>query len=203
MKSLPVLNVSPGNSKTGRIPSISGIPGKDCAKWTRAYCGKKCYALKSWKQYPNVRNAWGNNSKLLRTNKREYFKQLHAYLDKRKPKYFRFHVSGDIVNAMHAGFIVDTARRYPDIKFLIFTKKYDVLKYMKEFPNLSVVVSVWQGMKAKDLPSHTKKYSKAYAGDCSNFKGYKNAIECPGNCETCLACWGLGKKKLDVKFELH
>lgn len=197
------LHISNGNSKLGKIPNISGVPVKDCPKICLKTCSKECYALKALKMYPAVRKAWGENSQLLRKSKREYFKQLRDYLDKKQPAYFRFHVAGDITSAMHAGFIVDTATKYPETKFLVFTKNYEALKYIKAPKNLTIVISVWEGMKAKDLPQHVRKYARAYAGDCSNFKGFKDSIECPGVCDNCLACWGLGKKGLNVKFTKH
>lgn len=184
----------------GRIPAVSGIPVADCPN--AKHCKKECYAMKAWRQYKNVRSAWGGNSKLLRNDMKSYFDQLGAYLDKKKPWFFRFHVAGDIISKRHFRAICDISRKHPKTRFLIFTKAFRYID--KDIPeNLSLVLSVWNTMKFSDIPSRLYDMPKAFAGDCGTWPGYDKAIRCPGNCETCGACWDLSNNNLNVRFEKH
>ena len=193
------LHVAPGNTKLGRVPNVSLRPVLDCVNCST--CKRDCYALKAWRQYPSVRKAWTANSVLLRNYPDTFETRLSAYLDRRKPRMFRWNVAGDIINPYHYGMICRIAERFPRTRFLIFTKAFGNL-YKRIIPaNLSVVASVWQGMPADHVDA---RLPLAFAGDCSAYgKRFERAIACPGRCDACGVCWDLAKRKLDVKFEIH
>ena len=88
------VSISKGNSKMGYIPSVSLPPIKTCAQGCA--CAKKCYAAKLCRLRPNVRKAYENNLDILINNEAEYWDQVNAVV--KMSRYFRFHVSGDIVD---------------------------------------------------------------------------------------------------------
>jgi hypothetical protein len=88
----------------------------------------------------------------------------------------------------------------PHTNFLAFTKQWDNIRGI-EFPeNFSMVLSDWPGI---EIPSDLRAlYSVAWLDDGRDCIP-ADAIECPGNCETCGVCWALAKRGLDVKFRKH
>jgi len=195
--------VSPGNSKLGRLPNVSLIPGKDCTNCSK--CATSCYALKAFRAYPSVNKSWTDNSETLRNNPAEYFAEVRAYLSRHTPVLFRIHVAGDFITQEHLDQWLEIAKEFPSTRFLAFTKSFAFLPLHSALPeNMSLVVSMWPGMKA---PAR-KGYAIAYAGDAADYQGSHNkraaaAVDCPGNCDTCGICWSLAKKGQDVIFPFH
>jgi ferredoxin len=194
--------ISKGNSKLGKIPNSSLVPVKDCVNCES--CKKECYALKAWKQYPNVRKAWKNNSDLLRSNPMKWRDNHIEWIKKNKPRFFRFNVAGDVISSEHYQAIKGIARLCPETKFLLFTKAFKFITHLHNKPdNLTVILSLFPKMKA---PKRLEALPKAYAFD--NDKDYKekrfqDALECPSNCDTCGICWDLPRTGKDVKFLKH
>ena len=188
--------ISPGNTKTGRIPALSLPPVVTCIP--NAPCAKDCYALKAWKQYPATRAAWGRNLELWAKSPNEFTRQVSSYIAKRKPKFFRWHVSGDCPDQYYAEIVVEIAKAYPETKFLIFTKRYSW--FTGKMPaNLSVVFSCWPGLA---LP-RSRKIPRAFMQDGTETRVKGNELDCPGNCETCGMCWNLSQTGKNVVFEKH
>ena len=63
--------ISRGNSKLGKVPNISLPPVKSCGNCKQ--CAPDCYALKSYKQYKNVRASWDYNFDLYKSEPGRYF----------------------------------------------------------------------------------------------------------------------------------
>lgn len=192
--------ISRGNEKLGGIPNISLTSCVSCAK--DAPCKKSCYANKLQFR-PNVRKAWAANLKQARANPAEFFLDVQAYLYKKQPKFFRWHVAGDILNAEYFKNIRYIAALFPKTKFLCFTKRHDLLKDIMSVclpDNLAIIASMWPGW---GDPEKVKGYSKAWMQDGTETRIPADAIECPGSCETCGACWGLSKIGKDVVFNKH
>jgi len=156
--------------------------------------------MKAYLQYPLVRKAWGINSKQVKDNRWQYFKDIATYLQKKKPDFFRWHVAGDVPDECYFMSMCDIAREFPETKFLAFTKRLDLLKLMKEeIPaNLTVVASMWPGW-----GTPPKNYPKAWMQDGTETRMPKDALVCPGNCGDCGACWNLRNLKKDVVFKKH
>jgi hypothetical protein len=196
--------ISKGNSKLGKIPNVSLIPIKDCKNCK--FCSKDCYALKSWKMYPNARKAWTENSKLAHTNITMYFNNIIAFILKDKPKYFRWHVAGDILNQIYLNRMILIAHCFPKTRFLCFTKRFDLdyQNYGFSYPNipnnLAIFFSMWSGMKK---PKKIKGINFTWCQDGTEKRIPKNAIYCQGNCSNCKTCWHLKDANVDVVFNLH
>lgn len=193
------MKISDKNSKLGKIPNISLIPVKDCANCE--HCKSSCYALKAWKQYPAVRKAWKENSKEWRTAP---FAAAESFLEywagkKKQPRFFRIHVAGDFLEQLHVNAWIFIASRMPDTKFLAFTKRHD-LDYSGRPDNLTIVLSQWPGM---PLPDDMQGLRSAWMQDGTENRVPADAIECPGNCESCGMCWHLPMIGKDVFFNEH
>jgi hypothetical protein len=190
------VTISEGNRKVGSVPSISLPPIVTCNP--RAKCFKDCYVLKSFRIWPDVRKAYQKNLQTYNTDPKTYFDAIDNWIKIRKPTLFRYHVSGDIPNRAYLTGMIKVALNNPDVKFLAFTKRYNLNKLFKNIPeNLSIVISAWPGMR---LPSTTLPI--AFMDDGSE-KRINNAIDCFGNCETCGMCWSLKKINKNVVFKKH
>jgi hypothetical protein len=187
--------ISEGNMKLGRLPNVSIPPVVTCAN--SSFCRKDCYALKAYRMYPRAKEAWKYNYKHLRENRDKYFQDIHEYLEKKTPRLFRWHAAGDILDQDYIERMKRLAESFPEVKFLAFTKM-TVLKFSNLPKNLVVVYSAWPGM-----PFHNPdKLPVAFMQDGTETR-VSNAIECPGNCETCGMCWELPKLKKNVVFHKH
>lgn len=184
--------ISEGNSKLGGIPNVSLPPVKTCANCSE--CRKDCYALKSWRQYKNVRDAWGANYALVSKAPAVYFGGIQAYCKSWRPKFFRWHVAGDILGQGYLDLMSATARACPDTRFLCFTKRHD-LDYSGIPENLRIRFSLWPGMvdPGPGIP-------RAWMQDGTETRIPKGATKCPGSCEKCKACFNSTR---DVYFLKH
>lgn len=190
--------ISCGNSKLGAIPNISLIPGRDCGN---VPCKRECYALKAWKAYPSAKKAWQGNSRSVHANPAGYFDAVRSFLARKAPRFFRWHVAGDILAQDYLESMKAIALEFPEIKFLAFTKRHD-LEFSNIPHNLAIVFSMWPGWgdeaQARDLGLPI-----AWMQDGTEHRIPANALECPGNCESCGMCWNLRSIGRDVTFHKH
>ena len=177
------IHIVPGNSKLGNTPNISTVPGKDCGKGVP--CTKDCYARKFYRQYPNVRKAWNENSRYQRVDPTGYFGDIYAWLMLHRPKYFRIHVAGDFIsqNTVHRWGQLGSG--IPATRFLAYTKREDLFfGYLPE--NFIIRHSMWPGWGNAKL-----KLPKFWMQDKQGTETRipKKKFLCPGDCEKCRACW--------------
>ena len=194
--------ISNGNSKVGRIPNLSLTPGRSCSPEACKTClSGGCYAMKSYRQYKNVRAAWDTNTELALNDLATMERDLTAYFGSMvAPRFFRLHAGGDFISREYAEMWARVAAAAPSTNFLAFTKQWDHVRGI-EFPgNFSLVLSAWPGT---EIPADLReRYSVAWLDDGSE-EIPASAMECPGNCETCGACWGLSRMGIDVRFRKH
>jgi hypothetical protein len=190
------ISISRGNLKLGNIPSISLPPVISCPP--RVPCSILCYALKAYRNHHNTKTAYDRNLEILRLNPGVYFRQIMDYLSNRRPKYFRFHVSGDFISAAHLDSTIELIKDFPKTRFLAFTKNHDILPRLSTLPkNLSLIPSLWPGWGKRP-----KGYRVAFMRDGNETRA-NNAIECPGSCADCKACWNIRSLRRDVVFGKH
>lgn len=193
--------VSPGNLKLGRhTPNVSLLPIVTCAKGVP--CGKKCYCNKACRLYNTALRKWFNSTCLWQSNPVEFEKQIFVYLEKRPATFFRWAVAGDIPDRNYLRMMERVARRFPDTKFLAFTKQYSLLGDPETLPpNLVIVVSGWPGYRASLFEEIRRNYPVAW----THLKGQTSmagAFQCPGKCEACRYCWGM-KAGNTIEFKEH
>lgn len=213
------VHISKGNKKLGKnIINISLPPGATCVPGVPCR-NSMCYAHKAWRQYPNVRLAWGGNLAEYVMNPVGYFTQIAEYLIKHTPwtwmptsaglraevhtGRFRWHVGGDIPNQAYLDGMVWLAHSFPRIHFLAFTKRYK-LDYGKLPDNLCVVISAWPGYAIINVPGPRGVFLPiAWCQDGTEERIPHNAYECVGSCEKCNVCWDLRRSGHHVWFHKH
>ncbi len=194
------VKISSGNTKIGNTPNISLPPIQTCVP--QAPCSKKCYAMKAWKQYPNVRKAWTNNLGAYCESPSQYFKDVSVFCQNKRPKYFRWHVAGDIPDQQYFEGMKDVAKQNPDTIFLAYTKKYYQIVFHDIPENLTLIMSAWP-----DFPiakSVTKSFPVAWLSHDERIKDLgKDPIMCNDMCERCgMICYTKNRTQ-DVIFDMH
>lgn len=181
--------ISTGNRKIGRVLNVSLPPVLTCANCSE--CKYLCYDIKACLQYVNVVDARARNLAILRADRDEYFRRIDDKLSRRRTnKFFRWHVSGDIVDLDYLARMVDIARAHPDFVFWTYTKNYAVVnEYCRTrggrvaIPeNLSIMFSEWRGMPMVN-PYGFPEFSVVFKDDEHKPTGHY----CPGNCDVCKA----------------
>lgn len=196
--------ISAGNRKTGfAVPSVSLIPVADCGNCSA--CSKLCYDIRN-DMYPGTMNTRAKNSAIARNDLDRYFREISRAC--KLYMYFRWHVGGDILNRPYLAGVVSVAVENPHCKFLIFTKRYDLVNTWiadgETIPeNLQIIFSDWPGAKM-DNPYKFPTSSPVFADGTT--AAPDNALDCPGDCSNCArydsGCWTL-KPGQGVKFAAH
>ena len=181
------VSISKGNSKMGFIPSVSLPPITTCAAGCK--CAKKCYAAKLCKLRPNVRKAYQGNLDALLEDEENYWYQVNHAV--RMSKYFRFHVSGDIVDYHYFESMVLTAEQNPGTTILAFTKQYEIVNHAIDSgvnipDNLKIIFSNWGSWKCEN--PHNLPVCEIILKGTAPADNWKI---CGGNCTEC-ACAGIG-----------
>lgn len=198
------VSISSGNSKLGTIQSISLPAGLTCRN--DCECSRKCYAKRIERRRPAVRAAYKNNYELLRSDPDTFWREVEAAI--MMSRFFRYHVSGDIVDDEYFRKMVEIADRNKHCEILCFTKKYEIVnKFIasggKLPDNLHVVFSVWRNLKMAN-PFHFPEAHVRYRDGTTTAPN--DAVECGGNCTECAmtddGCWSLENGE-SVVFNEH
>ena len=202
MKHKQLVSISSGNRKLGSVPSTSMTPGRTCPKGVPCL-GQGCYALKALRLYPGTRAAWRRNEDLAKHHPDSYFIQIAAQVAKAKPRLFRWHVAGDILNRNYLCGMCRIAFANPQTHFLAFSKAFEIVNEYEDreaIPaNLVIVFSAWPKMTFLNPHGHRI----AWMQDGTETRVPEGALECPGNCESCGMCYELDRLGRDVVFHKH
>ena len=177
--------ISTGNKKIGRVMNVSLAPILTCANCNE--CKYLCYDIKACLQYKNVRDARARNTALLRKDRNLYFETIDKAISRRlKNKYFRWHVSGDIVDYDYFVRMVEIAKKHPDFVFWTYTKNYKVVNMFLDVDtlpdNLHVMFSEWRGLEMQN-PHNMPEFRIVFKDDAVKPTGFY----CLGNCDLCKA----------------
>lgn len=180
---------SMGNTKMGSIPSVSTLPFLTCPAVCKGTCGKACYAAKLANLRPNVLANYANNTAIALYRPMEYFQQISDFV--KTQRYFRFHVSGDIVNDVYFQNMVDIARENPHCEILAFTKRFAIVNNWisnnGQLPeNMHILFSGWDNLTPDNL--HNLPETTVFEHNEDFNPDWKM---CGGNCFECV-CRGLG-----------
>ena len=198
------VSISKANSKMGAIASVSMLPFLTCPVRCKESCGTKCYAAKLANLRPNVLTSYANNTALALHNPELYWKTVNETVG--HVKYFRFHVSGDILNMPYLQKMVEVARNNPDTELLAFTKRYELINtYLDRgntLPaNLHILLSGWRNMKPINLHGLPETNVLEHGEE----PGAGQTL-CGGNCFNCAktgcGCWNAQRHDVIV-FYLH
>lgn len=196
------------NSKLGfQIPSVNLAP--QCSCRADAPCAHGCYGKKGNFTYKNVQNSIMSNALFYKEDPRGFFDEITSFLNNSLVtyKYFRWHSVGDIVDAPYFDGMVEVARKCKGVRFLCFTKKFDIVNgYVanggKIPSNLKIVFSAWSKAFKVDNPYRFPVAYVFFRKAEMNPKIPETAIPCGGSCPECLACWTL-RKGQSVYFKFH
>lgn len=190
--------ISTGNRKIGRVMNVSLPPIATCANCRE--CMHYCYDVKACLQYPDtVIDARVRNLPILLKDREEYFSRIDAAMARRrKNKYFRWHVAGDIIDIDYFNRMINNARRHPNFVIWTYTKNYAVVNTWiaanggtrDALPaNLHIMFSEWRGLEMIN-PYGLPEFRVVFKADESK-PDPARVHYCPGNCDICkAACRG-------------
>lgn len=206
------VHISTGNKKTGRACMDFALPTISCRE--DAPCKKDCYACKGCQQIANVQAAYYRNYRLMMQDINDLFEQIKFKIIHNGLSQFRFFDSGDIPNYEFLIKMIELAKNLPDIKFMAFTKKYELVNKALdegyELPNnLNIIFSAWDKNWKFDNPYNLPIAYVDFKNSSLNPDIPKDAFRCPSSgkklgeitCSMCKACW-----KKDIKavvFQQH
>lgn len=180
--------ISSGNRKIGRVMNVSLPPILTCGKRCSGCIGI-CYDIKACLQYPNtVIDARIRNYVILQKSRDEFFGRVdEAMSRRRKNKFFRWHVAGDIVDLDYFSRMVYIAQKHPDFVIWTYTKQYEIVnEYCDKFgrdsipDNFTIMFSEWRGIEMIN-PYHFPEFRVVFKDDEVKPVGFY----CPGNCDIC------------------
>lgn len=193
--------LSAGNTKLGNITNIN--VSTDVCKGLNLPCYKNgCYACKGRYLFSNVQNRLKANLEAYLGNHIDYtteeiLEQLPSF------GRVRWHSAGEIVDLGYLFMMIDIAKACPDLKFLAYTKRYElvnmVVSYGHKIPeNLTIVFSEWEGLQMENPYSFPVATVDCFKSDYISTRTFN----CSGNCSTCSLCWNL-KKGDRIIFHKH
>ena len=181
------IHISGGNSKLGSIMNISLPPVATCHNCHS--CKNYCYAVRSYNRFKDTAAGWNENLLLFLTDSSRYFAEISKAV--KAQRFFRWHVSGDIVNLAYLAGMITVAQANPKVEFLAFTKAYQIvnagINAGAVIPsNLHLLFSAAPGV---DMPNpHNIPECHINFAD-PNLNTYKGGAEfeyhCTGNCTEC------------------
>jgi hypothetical protein len=181
------VHISAGNAKLGAIMNISLPPVVTCSNC--GSCCKYCYAVKSYNRFTGTAASWNANYLYFLTDPVGYFDDISDAV--KLQRFFRWHVSGDIVNSRYLAGMIQVARENPKVEFLAFTKAYQIVNAAiaagAVIPaNLHLLFSAAPGV---DMPNPYRlpECHISFADPALNtYKGGAEYIHhCGGNCTEC------------------
>lgn len=188
------LCISNGNRKIGRVMNVSLPPVLACGNCR--HCMRYCYDIKACLQYPHtVADARIRNWVILSRDRNEYFRRIEEKISRRRRnKYFRWHVSGDIVDRDYFERMVGIAYLHPDFVFWTYTKMYWIVNAFiadgGRIPeNLHIMFSEWDGVEMDNpygMPEFTCKMKDGNRNHAPEY--FDSLYKCPGNCDICKEC---------------
>jgi len=194
------IRISEKNRKMGAVPSVSLPPVKSCAR--DIPCARVCYVVCNMlrgRYGATIARSYAANLAFLLADADAFFGQLSQYLQRRKPEYFRFHVSGDFISPDHMRRAFDVARAFPGVRFLAFSKRLEWFPRASTVPrNFSLIASLWP-----NWGERPPGYRVAFMQDGTETRAPANALHCPGGCDVCGLCWNLRGLRRDVVFPKH
>lgn len=184
--------ISRGNSKFGKIPNVSLTPVKSCP--IGVDCASRCCALKSYRMYPSVRAAWDHNLDSARNDPDTYFASIDAFISRKSPAFFRWHVAGDILNQEYADSMASIALGHPTTRFLAYTKTG--FYSMATPKNLVILHSTWLD---HDPVAGAKNFT-VYFSMAQLTKA--KATPCAGDCTACKLCY-MADRPINIGVVIH
>ena len=181
------IQISNGNNKLGAIMNISLPPVVTCPNCSS--CAKYCYAIRSSNRFTDTAMGWNENYVLFLTDPNRYFAEISKAV--KTQRFFRWHVSGDIVNGSYLAGMIQVAIDNPKVEFLAFTKAYQIVNATIDngavIPsNLHLLFSAAPGVEMPN-PYNIPECHINFADPALNTYcgGAEYEYHCTGNCTEC------------------
>ena len=174
-----------------------------------APCFKKCYAQHGCQSFANVQGAYYRNLRLYNNSADDFFEQLYYKIKFSGLPKLRFFDSGDYPDAEFLARSVELAKKFPDVKFMAFTKKYHMVneylnKNGKLPDNYNIVFSAWDRLWDVPNPHYLPIAYVKFKNERMTPEMPSNVFHCPGRKSTCSACGVCWNKKVKaVYFDEH
>ena len=202
-----LVSISQGNTKMGKVASVSLLPVLTCPARCHGTCGDKCYAKKLAILRPTVARAYARNTAVARLAPAAFFAAVRSAMA--KAEYFRFHVSGDIPSVRYLHEVINACKSAPRCQVLMFTKRFelvnDYLRFESLPENLHCLFSGWTNLFPAEYgynPHHLPE-TTVYAKDEDIRPEW---TLCGGNCLDCAihdgGCWA-AKPGETIAFKIH
>ncbi len=192
-----LITITESNSKLGFTANYSLPPLITCID--NAPCEKRCYARKLYQRRRKTLGiVWEKNLRTYHNNSELFFQSISKWIEIKQPRFFRFHVGGDIPNQDYLNGMKQLAKQHKRTKFLTYTKRYE-LDFRRLPSNLIIIFSMWPNwnvtppiatMPKSWLNTDLRKPKKAF--NCTKAK----------MCDECRYCWNI-KKNQAVVLELR
>lgn len=197
------ISINNGNEKTGKAClTISMPPALTCRP--DAPCYSLCYGRKGHMAFPRVCGAYYRNHRLWQEDPIRYEQMLDACLTTYNLPLLRINDTGDLVSLEYFEMLCRVIKNHPEIKAMVFTKKYDIVnEYLNnnELPeNFCVRFSAWDKNWKIDNPHNLPMAYVDFKDSSINPEIPKNAFLCKGGKEgvTCSNCRMCFNKKVQA-----
>ena len=205
------ISISNHNSKTGSCCNNLAFPTCTCRE--DAPCkASGCYCMKGRQAMCNVVAAYVRNLMIYNNNHDDFWDQVRFKIKHNPLPLFRWFDAGDILDYEFFCGMVELAKEFPNIRFMSFTKKYDIvnewLATNGDLPNnLNIIFSAWHiGWKVNNPYGMPVAYVD-FKDQTLNPQFPKGITGCPNQsdktitCSMCQKCWN--KKIKAVVFKQH
>ena len=205
------IHITNHNSKTGVCCNNLAFPTCTCRE--DAPCkATGCYCMKGTQAMANVVAAYLRNLTIYNRDPKDFWEQVRFKIKHNPLPLFRFFDAGDIPSYEFFCGMVELAKDFPNIKFMSFTKKYDIvnewLKVNGNLPdNLNIIFSAWHIGWEVNNPYGMPVAYVDFTDKTLNPEFPKGITGCPSQkdktitCSVCQKCWNKNIKA--VKFVQH
>lgn len=189
--------ISKGNTKIGNVLNFSLAPIKSCGNRCKV-CMHECYDIKACLLYRAVIQARVRNFVMAKMCRDRLFSEIRlACSRRRKNKFFRWHVSGDILDYDYFCRMVETAKMFPEFRFWTYTKNYEfVNQYVAEHgdnrfvaipENFVIMFSRWDGIEMVNPYGFPEYFAIDNSEEIiDNLIKSGKYHHCMGNCNDCI-----------------
>ena len=205
------ISISNHNSKTGSCCNNLAFPTCTCRE--DAPCkASGCYCMKGRQAMCNVVAAYVRNLMIYNNDHDDFWEQVKFKIKHNPLPLFRWFDAGDILDYEFFCGMVELAKAFPNIRFMSFTKKYDIVNEWLgtngDLPNnLNIIFSAWHiGWKVNNPFGMPVAYVD-FKDKTLNPQFPKGITGCPNQsdktitCSMCQKCWN--KKVKAVVFKQH
>lgn len=205
------IHISNKNSKTGVACNNLAFPTCSCRE--DAPCkATGCYCMKGTQAMANVVASYLRNLIIYNSDPKDFWEQVKFKIIHNPLPLFRFFDAGDILDYEFFCGMVNLAREIPNVRFMSFTKKYDIVnKWIDNngnLPdNLNIIFSAWHLGWVVPNPHDLPVAYVDFTDKTLNPEFPKGITGCPNQhdktitCSVCQKCWN--KKVKAVKFIQH